>query len=314
MGWISYYRLYQILLLQLSGILLRKWTNSALGNINIRLVEGNALNRGRVEILHNGVWGTICHDYWEMPDANVLCRQLGFEGALVALRSAAYGEGTGEIWLDDVDCKGNEPSIFQCGHKGWGIRNCDHSQDASVICIPIVRLSEGVFSHKGLVQVYRSRTWGWICNQGWDKQDADVVCRELGFTKASMVYGSLKDKGGVIWMKNIQCIGNETSLVLCDHEDWKKYSCTNGQLAGVECSVPEVRLVDGTASYEGRVEVSYDGSWGTICHDYWELPEASVFCRQLGFEGALLDLRSAAFGEGSGIIWMMSTVLETKQR
>lgn len=76
-----------------------------------------------------------------------------------------------------------------------------------------------MFSHKGLVQVYHSRTWGWICNQGWDKQDADVVCRELGFTKASMVYGSLKDKGGVIWMKNIQCIGNETSLVLCDHED-----------------------------------------------------------------------------------------------
>ena len=106
----------------------------------VRLVEGNALNRGRVEILHNGVWGTICHDYWEMSDANVLCRQLGFEGALVALRSAAYGEGTGEIWLDDVDCKGNEPSIFQCGHKGWGIRNCDHSQDASVICIPIGNL------------------------------------------------------------------------------------------------------------------------------------------------------------------------------
>ena len=106
----------------------------------VRLVEGNALNRGRVEILHNGVWGTICHDYWEMPDANVLCRQLGFEGALVALRSAAYGKGTGEIWLDDVDCKGNEPSIFHCGHKGWGIRNCDHSQDASVICIPIGNL------------------------------------------------------------------------------------------------------------------------------------------------------------------------------
>lgn len=108
---------------------------------------------------------------------------------------------------------------------------------------PTVRLSEGVFSHKGLVQVYHSRTWGWICNQGWDKQDADVVCRELGFTKASMVYGSLKDKGGVIWMKNIQCIGNETSLVLCDHEDWKKHSCTNGQLTGVECSVPEGRSI-----------------------------------------------------------------------
>lgn len=43
-----------------------------------------------------------------------------------------------------------------------------------------------------------------------------------------MVYGSLKDKGGVIWMKNIQCIGNEMLFVLCDYEDWKKYSCING--------------------------------------------------------------------------------------
>ena len=77
----------------------------------VRLVEGNSPNRGRVEILHNGVWGTICHDYWEMPDANVLCRQLGFEGALVALRSAAYGKGTGEIWLDDVIVKEMSPQF-----------------------------------------------------------------------------------------------------------------------------------------------------------------------------------------------------------
>lgn len=77
----------------------------------VRLVEGNALNRGRVEILHNGVWGTICRDYWEMPDADVLCRQLGFEGALVALRSAAYGKGTGEIWLDDVIVKEMSPQF-----------------------------------------------------------------------------------------------------------------------------------------------------------------------------------------------------------
>ena len=105
----------------------------------VRLVGGTAPNQGRVEI-YNGVWGTICHDYWELPEAKVLCRQLGFEGALLALRSAAYGEGTGVIWLDDVECTGNEDCISQCGHKGWGIGNCDHSQDAGVICTPIGEL------------------------------------------------------------------------------------------------------------------------------------------------------------------------------
>lgn len=101
----------------------------------MRLVGGTAPNQGRVEIFYNGIWGTICHDYWELPDANVLCRQLGFDGALLALRSAAYGQGTGVIWMDDVDCTGNEKSIFQCRHKGWGMGNCDHGKDASVICI-----------------------------------------------------------------------------------------------------------------------------------------------------------------------------------
>lgn len=58
-----------------------------------------------------------------------------------------------------------------------------------------------------------------------------------------MVYSSLEDKGGVIWMKNIQCIGNETSLVLCDHKNWKNHNCTNGHLAGVECRVPEGKSI-----------------------------------------------------------------------
>lgn len=97
-----------------------------------------------------------------------------------------------------------------------------------MICIPIVRLSEGVFSHKGLVQVYHGKTWGWICNQRWNRQDADVVCGELGFLNATNVYGSSEDKGSVIWMKNLRCTGNETSLILCDHDDWKNHSCTNG--------------------------------------------------------------------------------------
>lgn len=101
----------------------------------MRIVGGTSPNQGRVEVFYNGVWGTICHDYWELPDADVVCHQLGFERALLALRSAAYGQGTGTIWLDDVECTGNEKSLSQCGHKGWGIGNCDHSKDASVICM-----------------------------------------------------------------------------------------------------------------------------------------------------------------------------------
>ena len=85
---------------------------------------------------YKGVWGTICDDSWDLRDANVVCRQLGFEGALEALSSAAFGEGTGQIWLDNMQCKGEETSISHCAHSGWGVHNCGHSEDAGVVCQP----------------------------------------------------------------------------------------------------------------------------------------------------------------------------------
>lgn len=105
------------------------------------MVDGAALYEGRVEIFYNGEWGTICHDYWEIPDANVLCRQLGFERALKRFRDAEFGEGTGVIWMDDVNCTGTETAISQCRHTGWRVTDCVHSKDVSVICMPKGKIS-----------------------------------------------------------------------------------------------------------------------------------------------------------------------------
>ena len=100
----------------------------------MRLADGQWKREGRVEVFHDGVWGTVCDDSWDLRDAQVVCRQLGFPDALHAPGSAHFGQGSGKILLDDVQCTGNERSIEECRHSGWGIENCVHSEDASVIC------------------------------------------------------------------------------------------------------------------------------------------------------------------------------------
>ena len=100
----------------------------------MRLVGGSTSSEGRVEVFHNNIWGTVCDDSWDINDARVICRQLGYRDAFSSPGSARFGAGRGKIWLDDVNCQGDEISIVDCGHRGWGINNCGHSEDASVVC------------------------------------------------------------------------------------------------------------------------------------------------------------------------------------
>ena len=83
---------------------------------------------------HSGVWGTVCDDGWNLKIAQVVCSELGLGKAVAATHSAYYGQGSGQIWLDDVNCVGTEESLANCSHRGWGNHNCSHEKDAGVNC------------------------------------------------------------------------------------------------------------------------------------------------------------------------------------
>ena len=109
----------------------------------VRLVNGSAQYEGRVEILYNGEWGTVCDDRWDLNDAKVVCKQLDYFAAITTRDGAYYGKGTGRILLDNVNCIGTELNIEDCSHNSkWGLTNCNHDQDAGVKC----RATNGKYS------------------------------------------------------------------------------------------------------------------------------------------------------------------------
>ncbi|EDO39108.1 predicted protein, partial [Nematostella vectensis] len=102
---------------------------------DVRLVGGLNQYEGRVEIYYNNEWGTICDHDWNIAEAMVVCRQLGFVTALYNPHNAAFGQGIGTIWLDSVTCNGSEDSLLSCSGIGtFGRTSCTHARDASVVC------------------------------------------------------------------------------------------------------------------------------------------------------------------------------------
>ena len=101
-----------------------------------------------------------------------------------------------------------------------------------------VRLTDGkAGSFEGRVEIYRVGTWGTICDDGWGHDDAEVVCRQLGYGGAKYIRaGSHFGEGrGIIWLDDLACFGNETSLGRCAHNGWGSHDCTHSQDAGVIC-------------------------------------------------------------------------------
>uniref|UniRef100_A0A3P9BKB2 SRCR domain-containing protein n=1 Tax=Maylandia zebra TaxID=106582 RepID=A0A3P9BKB2_9CICH len=281
---------------------------------SVRLVNGQNRCSGRVEIFNDGQWGTVCDDSWDLNDANVVCRQLGCGSARSALQSAAFGQGSGPIWLDDVYCFGNEPSITDCRHNGLGVHDCRHNEDASIICEGkfYVRLVNGNSSCSGRVEIFHSGQWGTVCDDAWGLVDAQVVCRQLGCGRvfSAPTNARFGQGNGPIWLDEVTCTGNESKLSECQHRGFGSHNCAHSEDAdsvpsfGFLLAASSVRLVNGENRCSGRVEVFNDGQWGTVCDDSWDLNDAKVVCRQLGCGSARSALQNAAFGQGSGPIWL----------
>uniref|UniRef100_A0A8C5QE63 protein-lysine 6-oxidase n=1 Tax=Leptobrachium leishanense TaxID=445787 RepID=A0A8C5QE63_9ANUR len=177
--------------------------------IQLRLAGTRVPNEGRLEVLYNGQWGTVCDDDFNIEAANVACKQMGYELAMNWAHSAKYGQGNGPIWMDNVRCSGTESSLVECESNGWGVTDCKHSEDVGILCstnrlrapeqplmataqhtkkIEEVRIKPILARAKasmpvteGIIEIKHHGRWRQVCDQDWTLNNSRVVCGMLGF-------------------------------------------------------------------------------------------------------------------------------------
>ena len=157
---------------------------------------------------------------------------------------------------------------------------------------------------EGRLEVYHSGRWGTVCDDYFTDEAARVVCHMLGYEDVGHVIGSRYGVGsGTIWLDNVVCGGTETNIENCRHRGWGSHNCGHDEDVSVSCRPTIVRLVGSTDQREGRLEVYYNGTWGTVCDDYFTNAAARVVCYMLGYEdiGRRVGNR---YGAGSGPIWL----------
>ncbi|CAN0160604.1 unnamed protein product [Bubo scandiacus] len=275
----------------------------------VRLEDGGGRCAGRVEVKHQGQWGTVCDDFWDMKDAAVVCKQLSCGSALKAHDKAHFGAGSGPIWIDVLHCRGNESALSDCVHSRWDQQNCNHGEDAGVTCSGFVRLIGGDSPCSGRVEIHDRDQWKTVCDSDFGPKAADVVCRELQCGVALPITGAAHFGEGVspIWDRELQCVGNESRLVSCPKGSPRDQPCTHVNAAGVTCTQYTMfRLVNGSTLCDGRVEVQVLETWGTLCASRWDLSDAHTLCRYLGCGFAESIPRGGHFGRGTGPVWRES--------
>ena len=187
----------------------------------------------------------------------------------VARTAAAFGEGVGDIFLDNVVCDGNELRLIDCPSNPLAAHNCLHSEDAGVVCQPYtvcsnqgdIRLVAGARDSEGRVEVCNQNRWGSVCDIGWGMNDANVACRQAGFGSGSVKLLNVSSQStissviaasavlanaafgegtGPIWMSGLSCGTTELSLFSCSSATplgsvENTTSCRHADDAAVRC-------------------------------------------------------------------------------
>uniref|UniRef100_A0A8C2K7R0 SRCR domain-containing protein n=1 Tax=Cyprinus carpio TaxID=7962 RepID=A0A8C2K7R0_CYPCA len=266
----------------------------------VRLV-GSSRCSGRLEILHDQTWMSVCDAVFDQQDAEVVCRELDCGAPVQVLGAAAFDKGDTQMWAQEIQCRGNESQIHLCPTSSQK-HSCSHDDHQALLCADVtnVRLVGGNSPCAGRVEVLHRGQWGTVCDIFWDMADAAVVCRELDCGEPVDALGAayFGQGSGPVWISVLKCTGKESTLKNCGSAGWNKTACTHNHDAGVICSGHKrSRLVDGSNLCSGRLEILHDQTWMSVCDTVFDQQDAEVVCRELDCGAPVQVLGAAAFGK-----------------
>uniref|UniRef100_A0A3P8TWM8 SRCR domain-containing protein n=1 Tax=Amphiprion percula TaxID=161767 RepID=A0A3P8TWM8_AMPPE len=219
----------------------------------VRLVGGSSPCSGRLEQQRQSDWEPVRDQNWDwnLTAADQVCRRISLCG-----HSTHFG-CTGTEWLVSEISPNIEPS------------------DLLSPPADSVRLENETHLCSGRLQVKWNQVWSSVCSDGFDLQDAEVVCRELGCGSPSGFEGKLYGEAPE-WSTEFLCGGHESGLLHCDHSD--RDTCSPGTTITLTCSV---RLVEGSGRCDGTLELRNWGEWKPVEDPNWDLRSVSMVCREL---------------------------------
>ncbi|XP_027973725.1 T-cell differentiation antigen CD6 isoform X4 [Eumetopias jubatus] len=252
-------------------------------NRAVRLVGSSSQCAGRVEMLEQGRWGSVCDDTWDLEDSHVVCRQLNCGWAVQALPGLHFAPGQGPIHRDQVNCSGDETYLWDCpGLPGDGY--CGHKEDAGVVCSEHQswRLTGGRDPCEGQVEVHFRGVWSTVCNSEWYAPEAHVLCRALGCgTMVGIPSGLPHSLPGRMYYS---CTGEEPTLSDCAWRFNNSNLCSQSSAAQVVCSGSRSLLNLSTPEVPASVQPVTVESSVTMKTEDWKSRELMLllFCIVLG--------------------------------
>ncbi|XP_028429573.1 scavenger receptor cysteine-rich type 1 protein M160 isoform X3 [Perca flavescens] len=280
---------------------------------NFQLARGSSRCAGGLEIKKEGKWSKVDvkDSAWNLKAADVVCRQLDCGSAF----STGWKEMdfNTEIWWISSICLQSKSAVREC----ISTKSYHSHSNLEINCSDSVRLVNGTSLCSGRLEVkstQSNQSWSSVCEDDFDLQDAEVVCRELGCGAPSVLQGALYgDMEASVWTKEFQCRGHESALLDCDSSD--RHTCSSGKAVGLTCSEPDhFQLARGSSRCAGELEIKKEGEWLVVDvddHSAWNLKAADVVCRHL-------DCGSAVSTEWKqmnyyAVIWRIrSTCLQSK--